>query len=535
VSSPYVIRQHATLEEIGPKLWDDLAARCPVATFFQGWTWNDSWWNARRDPEHTLALLSAWREGRLVGLAPLQLGELNPRFGRALSFIGQGNSDYQDFLVDRAEPGVVDAIIDAIARLPERWERFQAYELPEGSLLRAALAEAHRVDRLRLERKDDTVCPYFDVVRDPNGFATLAEKQSARRKAAQLARLGDVTVEHLLDGESIARELPVFFRQHSERWAVTQSPSPFLDPAARLLYESLAREGAARGEVLLSVLRLDGRAIAYHFGFLHRDRLLWYKPSYDLRFFRAAPGHAVLRATIRYAVERGLHELDFTRGDEAYKTHFTNAQRRNANWTWYRNAEVHARGAARRAMRSQIRGLIELIGPRDVPASIAAAQALAGVRRFVFSIERVASCTVERKPTIGAREVELDWFLDQADLTPGSVSTELLSDAFRRVHARQSCLAPTAPDPPRAAAWIDDTGRITDLQRLTSQANEEQLVAALAAAAGRGGDRGAVVSIGLGGSISQETLRRAGLAVRTIETRARVLGTRWRFRVRARR
>jgi CelD/BcsL family acetyltransferase involved in cellulose biosynthesis len=535
MSATYLVRQHATLEEIGPKLWDDLAARSPSATFFQGWTWNDSWWSARRDPEHTLAMLSVWRDGRLVGLAPLQVGEQNPRLGRALSFIGQGNSDYQDFLVDRDEPGVVDALVDAIARLPERWERFQAFELPEGSLLRGALETSHRTDRFRLERRDDTVCPYFDIVRDPNGFATLADKQSARRKAAQIARLGEVTVEHLFDEAAIMRELPMFFRQHAERWAVTQTPSPFLDPAARLLYESLARGGAPRGEVLLSVLRLGGRPVAYHFGFLHRERLIWYKPSFDLRFFRAAPGNGILRATIRLAVERGLHELDFTRGDEGYKNHFTNAQRRNANWIWYRTAEIHARGAAMRAARAELRSVVGMLRPGEPSAAGAVKQALSELRGFLVSIDRVAWCTVLGSSAMGAREIDLDWFLSEADLIPGSASTDLLTDAFQRIHARQVCVAPAAPDPPRAAAWLDDTGRIVDLQKVSPEASDEHLVAALRAAAAAGGNRATAVAVVLGSRITRETIRRAGFTLRSMETGARIVGTRWHLRTRARR
>lgn len=535
MTAGYSVRHHAALEEVGSRLWDDLAARCPTATFFQTWTWNESWWNARRDPEHTLAVLSAWRDGRLVGLAPLQLGEQNPRLGRALSFIGQGNSDYQDFLIDRDEPAAVDALIEAIARLPERWERFQAFELPEGSPLREALVAAERTDRFRLERREDTVCPYFDIVRDPDGFAGLADKQSARRKAAQLARLGAVSVEHLFDFNAIARELPSFFRQHAERWAVTRTASPFLDPAARVLYESLARGAATRGEVLLSVLRLNGRPVAYHFGFLHRGRLIWYKPSYDLRFFRAAPGNGILRATIRLAVERGLFELDFTRGDEAYKTHFTNAQRRNANWVWYRTAESHARGAALRSARSTLREVIGTIVPGESSGSSAVKKAVADTRRFLLAVDRVAWCTVIGTTAIGARELDLDWFLNQADLLPDSESTELLTDAFRRVHARQTCVAPIVPDPPRAAAWIDEAGRIADVRPLSPQTSEEHLVAALRAAAARGSDRGAAVAVILGDRITREIVRRAGFTVRTIETEARIAHTRWRFRTRARR
>jgi CelD/BcsL family acetyltransferase involved in cellulose biosynthesis len=527
VRPEYTIRRHTALEEIGPELWDDLAARSSEATYFQGFAWNESWWNARRDADHTLAILSAWRDGRLVGLAPLQLGEIDVRIGRALSFIGQGNSDYQDFLVDRSEPAVVDALLAAIAGLDERWERFLAYELPEGSLLRAALQEAHRVDRFRLERKDDTLCPYFDIVRDPEGFAALAEKQRFKRQTGQLARLGRVTIEHLLDPDAIASELPGFFRQHAERWAITRTPSLFLDPAARSLYESLVRIGGRRGEILLSVLRLDGRAVAHHFGFLHRNRLLWYKPSYDLRLFRVAPGNAILQATIRFAVERGLHELDFTRGDEAYKARFTNAQRRSANWTWYRSAAIQARGAAMRALRARLRRLIEPIRSDEAEsASHAVKLALAAGRRFLVDIDRVAWCTVSGPTPTAARELDLAWFFEGADLTPRSAWTEILTEAYRRIHARQRCMAPTDPDPPRAAAWIDETGRISGVMALTPQADREHYAFALRAAAAVHAEGGAPIAVVLGDGISRELLRRAGFSIESIDTDARVLGIR---------
>ncbi len=527
----YTIRRHAALEEIGPALWDDLAARSPGASFFQGWAWNESWWNARRDSKHTLAVLSAWRDGRLVGLAPLQLGEIDVRLGRALSFIGQGNADYQDCLVDRSEPVVLEALVAAIARLPERWERFLAYELPEGSLFRAALQEADRVDRFRLERKDDTLCPYFDIASDPEGFAGLADKQSVKRHHAKLARLGRVRVEHLLDPDAIARELPAFYRQHAERWAITRTPSLFLDPAARILYGSLVCIGGARGEVLLSVVRLDERPVAYHFGFLHRDRLLWYKPSYDLRFFRVAPGSALLQGTIRFAIERGVRELDFTRGDEAYKTRFTNAQRRNANWIWYRNAAVQARGAPMRLLRARLRHLVEPVRPEEAESAWSAVTLLlATARRRLFCADRVAWCTLDGPSSIPARELDLAWFLDGADLEPRSSRTELLTDAYRRIHARQRCIAPAAPDPPTAAAWIDENGRITGVVALSPKADGAHIAAALRAAAEGLAGGEAPISVVLDDRISRATLRRAGFAIHAIETDARILGARWRGR-----
>src|SRR5512138_1619500 len=102
-AAPLTLKRYGSLEDIGQEAWDELASRSAGATFFQGWAWNAAWWSTRQDPVHRLVLLAVSRRGRLVALAPLHLGEPNADRGRALSFLGQGNSDYQDFLVDREE------------------------------------------------------------------------------------------------------------------------------------------------------------------------------------------------------------------------------------------------------------------------------------------------------------------------------------------------------------------------------------------------------------------------------------------------
>ena len=137
------------------------------------------------------------------------------------------------------QSGALEILLKAIVRLEEPWQRLLLSEIPEGSALRAALEEAERTDRLRLVRRPDTLCPCFDVAADPMGFARLMQKQSLKRNAAHLRRLGSLTIEHLDDEASIVREFPTFFRQHVERWAFTRTPSLFLDPAARSLYASV--------------------------------------------------------------------------------------------------------------------------------------------------------------------------------------------------------------------------------------------------------------------------------------------------------
>lgn len=73
MSDPIEVRRHDRLLEIGAEAWDALLARAPGATIFQGYGWNSSWWDTQATEDRRLLLLSAWRRGFLVGIAPLQI------------------------------------------------------------------------------------------------------------------------------------------------------------------------------------------------------------------------------------------------------------------------------------------------------------------------------------------------------------------------------------------------------------------------------------------------------------------------------
>ena len=533
--SPLSVRRYATLEEIGQRAWDELAARSTGSSFFQGWAWNAAWWSARRDPTHRLVLLAVTRGEHLVALAPLHLGSPNATLGRALSFVGQGNSDYQDVLVDSAEPQALGMLVEAIARVDEPWQRLLLYEIPEGSVLRKLLEEAERTDRYRLVRREDTICPRFDAAADPAGFAQLAEKQSLKRHAARLAREGQVDVRHLYDPGAILAELPSFFRQHVERWAVTRTPSLFLDRAARALYEELVRLGAPRGEVLLSVLRLDGRPVAYHLGFVHSGRLIWYKPTFDIRLHRISPGEVLLRHTILHAKERKLRELDMTRGDEVYKARFSSGTRRNANWIWFRDTTLERRFRTRRALRDALRRPLNLVRERAAAGarveafdeawrdrgagepSLSKLLRLAAARaaRDLVEWRRFAMCVPGGSAPGEAivEEATLDGFLSGSDLEPDSAHAAALSEAYRRIRAGERGLVLSRDGRARAALWYDATGRVDRLRSLDGELAPDDVNALVRAAGEEFGRRDGAIEVRLGGALDLSVLTRAGFTV----------------------
>ena len=122
--------------------------------------------------------------------------------------------------------------------------------------------------------------------------------------------------------------LDQFFDQHVARWAATDTPSLFVEPRNRDFYHALTRYLSPRSWILFTVVEHNGRPVAFHFGFDYSGALMWYKPSFDPAVAAWSPGLVLLRQLIQFAIDTRRKELDFTFGDEAFKTRFTNSARR---------------------------------------------------------------------------------------------------------------------------------------------------------------------------------------------------------------
>ena len=370
-----VISRHQSFEEIGEAAWEELLDRCAESSIFQTYAWNSCWWSAKRSRGRTLVLLAARDGKRLVGLAPLYHEERALRAGR-LQFVGHGNSDYLDFLVCAArgkagaargnvgaaggEVGVaggeVAALMDAALSIPERWQTFHAADLPEWSALRRVLEAAP--GRLRWRRLPDTPCPGLRRAGDEPVFQRATESTMLRKNSKLLLRAGVVETRHGRTAAEIQPHLERFFSMHVQRWSTTPYPSLFLAAENRDFYRRLV-EHMPPERLLFTVVMLDEVPVAFHFGFVHAAKLIFYKPTYDVARSKLSPGSTLLRELFRWCEDNAMQEFDFTRGDEAFKDHFANHLDRNANYVGYRRraglwcdaALDRARGMRRKLLR----------------------------------------------------------------------------------------------------------------------------------------------------------------------------------------
>jgi CelD/BcsL family acetyltransferase involved in cellulose biosynthesis len=319
MTSDIVVRQEYCLEDIGPATWNALLAHCPDATCFQSYEWISCWWKVFGG-DNELLLLSAYRNGMLVGFAPMYL-EAN-----TLYFVGEGHSDYNVFVWHEREPQVVDLLLDTIIdTLQIRSVHF--YQVPVKSRLGNILRGMHSI---RLRRLPDTPCPR--LAGEPEYIDGCMGKKSIKRNRSKLGKLGKVSVEHLTDSTDITPHLNAFFQQHIERWSSTEYPSLFNKRENKAFYEELAKTDIP---VLFTVISVDKKAVAFHFGFISTGDLVWYKPTFDIHMGSYSPGEVLLSELIEYVRAQQLTGLDFTRGNETFKLRFCSEVNSNLNCEYY--------------------------------------------------------------------------------------------------------------------------------------------------------------------------------------------------------
>jgi CelD/BcsL family acetyltransferase involved in cellulose biosynthesis len=355
---------HRGFGEVPIDTWDALVARCPDSTIFQTYGWHQAWLRTVGKDLADVRIFAAYRGSELIGLAPLWHGtHPNADSKRPTTyFLGLWHSDYLTFPVAPEEPDVVPALLDALdAHLPAHTP-IQFSEVPQRTRLAQCLAQRalRRFSDVFVESR--TACPRLAIRGNEDVVLRMLRKESLRRHEKKLRLRGDIFVEHLTQASDIGPLLGVFFEQHVKRWSGMQFPSLFRLDYNRNFYRELTRNLAPRGGVIFSVLRLNGRPAAHHFGLRSRNDLLWYKPSFDTALAECSPGEVLLKNLISYAQEKGFASLDFTRGAEAFKSRFSSQVDYNQNILWVRSpfnrmvtrVERSLRSAARR-LRARVR------------------------------------------------------------------------------------------------------------------------------------------------------------------------------------
>ena len=312
----------------GDTRWRELAACGDTNTVFQQPHWQRTWWEVHGRGE--LVVISvADDDGHVVAVAPLFVD------GDMAFLVGSGGSDYLDFIGEATRPGVVEAIVGTV------FDRFpgllglRLYHVPDASRTGARLQQAAAALGLVCHDEGDLAAPALALDVGGDAGRRAASRTSLRRHERACAGAGALTVEHLRGAKQIVPRLDAFFDQHRRRWRDTAFPSLFDDAAQRHFYRRLAEGADAEFGLRFTVIAVDGRPWACHYGFHFSDSYLWYKPSFEIEFARFSPGEVLLRQLLLAAVDERARIFDFGIGDEPFKHRFADRCPRVRNWGVY--------------------------------------------------------------------------------------------------------------------------------------------------------------------------------------------------------
>lgn len=285
----------------------------------------------------SLMIATVQKGGDVCGILPLMLT------GNRLHFIGTPYADYADILCDdRFDIRDLNALVESLDGIHLRWNRCVLRNLREDSTLFTITQGIQRRFPLRVRWSTGHNCPSVVAsAADRRVFDEMLSKENPRRCQKKLQRLGHLSFDHIECRESITEMLDTFFEHHTLRRAVAvDMGGMFKRPEARDFFRCLVRRLDPGSVLRFGVLRLDGRPIAFHLGFEIDGRLTWYVPTFDVDWWQYRPGLVLLRQYFEYAAARGLHELDFTVGEEEYKTRFANRIAPTHDLTLYSTALV---------------------------------------------------------------------------------------------------------------------------------------------------------------------------------------------------
>jgi CelD/BcsL family acetyltransferase involved in cellulose biosynthesis len=330
------------------------------------WAWHRAWADAAPPDEVAASEVLVLRGtgGGVEGILPVRVARVPfhrvsvPAVTWAIGDLGC--PDHLDVLA--APDADVDALAGALEGLPWQVVILSNLAPNPGHTLRLCDAIARRGHMLR--RRALWSCPYLELADDWDRYLaslTPTRRQTLRRKERNLQRdhaatVTDYGADRLDEGWSHLMTL------HERRWEDSGGGAFQHDGAVRL-QRRFAGELAARGQLWLTTLDLDGAPAAAWYGFAWGDTVYFYQGGRDPRWERESVGLVLMGTMIRRAIERGYRRFDFLRGEDPYKRQWTSTERFTEEITVFRRGW---RGRGLRALdtAAELRGRLRM-GRRD--------------------------------------------------------------------------------------------------------------------------------------------------------------------------
>ena len=315
--------------------WPDLFSVATTQSIFLSLPWQTAWAvNCCGSTEHhTVLTVRRDFDGSLRGIAPLSCENAAATFG-----LDYNVTDYQDIL---SHPGEEETVWDAVLKygVEDDWSSIELTGVRDDSPSTLILETHAERYGWRVERSVWDVSPYVmlpDSWDDHVQGLSKKDRHELRRKLRRLEASGEAEYR-IIDTQR--DELPAALDEFVSLMGMSsEAKSEFLTPERRGFLDALTRTMAEADTLRLAFLDVGGKPVSATMSFVEDQRLLLYNSGYNPEYARLSVGLLLKAYGLRDAIEHGLKEYDFLRGNEPYKYDLGGSDRILYRWRLDRDA-----------------------------------------------------------------------------------------------------------------------------------------------------------------------------------------------------
>jgi len=332
---------HRTFSDLAPLAaeWNALLNESITQVPFLRHEYLSTWWGTHGGgewPDSELAVVIAFQDGRLAGVAPLFAAK-NQDGNPALLLLGSIEiSDYLDLIVRPIDlPAFIPGLLDFLGHsgpaglsvaAPEAeskpWKVLDWQNFPEASPTLAILKTEAEKRGWAFTNEQTYHAPSIPLTGDFETYLSGIDKKQRheiRRKMRRAIDSGSNVRWYIVsDGTTLDAEVDAFLAMMAEE----PEKAKFLTEAMHLQMHLSCRAAFENGWLQLAFLVVDGQKAAGYLNFDYLNRIWVYNSGIERRFLELSPGWVLLGYLLQWANENKRTEFDFMRGDEAYKYRF---------------------------------------------------------------------------------------------------------------------------------------------------------------------------------------------------------------------
>lgn len=165
--------------------------------------------------------------------------------------------------------------------------------------------------------KKSDICPFLDISKfstseDLMNFFKTKLRGDIRRQIRRLEEKGKLELIEYNDIGEVDKTFDDFMYYHSLKW-----PNAYKAPG---FHRNMISNGIKNGIVHFSSLNIDNKPIAWHLGFVYNNVYYYYMPAGNSEYSNFSPVKIHLYYLMVNAIKKGYKIYDHLRGDENYKT-----------------------------------------------------------------------------------------------------------------------------------------------------------------------------------------------------------------------